>query len=113
MEILGMIFFWLANIADWYTTKRLILDKKVSKELNPIINFMIEKVGTKEIDLKFQKMSRAEAALLLLKIIYGVCLHFAGVGFWLMGGILAGVAISNKWNLLGKLIRKIKELLGR
>jgi hypothetical protein len=109
MEILAIIFFWLGNLADWYTTKRLVLDRKVGKEVNPVIAALIDKLGTDELGWG---MTKAEVGLLVVKILFGVMLHLLGVGaltFWLAGSLFAAAAISNKWNLLGKLIAKFKD----
>lgn len=121
--ILAQILYWIGNIADWYTTKRLVLDKEVATEGNPLIAWLIDKVekpGKEDmIDLGFQKMHKAEIVLLVLKIAVGLGLYgffipsigMASVAwFWWFGGIFSLVAISNKYGLLGKLIRKIKEL---
>lgn len=121
--ILAQLLFWIGNIADWYTTKRLVLDKEAAKEGNPLIAWLINKVekpGKEDmIDLGFQKMHKAEIILLVLKIAVGLGLYgffIPSIGmvpvawFWWYGGVLTLVAISNKWNLLGKLIKKIKEL---
>jgi hypothetical protein len=120
--IFAQLLFWIGNIADWYTTKRLVLDKGTAQELNPVIAWMIEKLekpGKEDmIDLGFQKMHKAEIALLVFKVaiglgLYGFFIPSIGIApalyFWIWGGILTLVAASNKWGLLGKLIKKIKE----
>jgi len=101
MEILAILFFWVGNLADWYTTKRGAIDSKTGRELNPLMRMLINKLG-----------ARASVGLLVAKIAVGVMLHLLGVGaltFWLAGGLFTAAAISNKYNLLGKLIARIKE----
>ena len=120
--ILAQILFWVGNIADWYTTKRLVLDRETAKEVNPVIAWLIDKVekpGKEDmVDLGFQKMHKAEIILLVLKVavglgLYGFFIPSIGIApaayFWWFGGGFTLVAISNKFNLLGKLIKKIKE----
>ena len=109
MEILAILFFWAGNLADWYTTKRLILDRKSGKELNPLINALIDNLGTDEL---CWGMTKAEVGLLVVKVAFGVLLHLLGAGaltFWLVGAAFALAAISNKYNLLGKLLAKIRS----
>lgn len=122
-HIFAQIFFWVGNIADWYTTKRLVLDKETAKEVNPLFAWLIEKVekpGKEDmIDLKFLgKMHKAEILMLVLKVLlglflYGIFTPGAGIApayyFWWTGGAFALAAVSNKYNLLGKLIKKWKN----
>ena len=110
MEVLAILFFWAGNLADWYTTKRLVIDRRTGKELNPLIAKLIDRMGTEPFCCG---MVKAEAALLAVKVILGLILHLIAAPaylFWILGSMFAAAAISNKWNLLGKLINKIKSL---
>lgn len=109
MEILAILFFWAGNLADWYTTKRLIIDRRTGKELNPLIAALIDKLGTDELCCG---MTKAAAGLLAVKVACGVALHLVAAPmyiFWVAGALFTAAAISNKWNLLGKLIVKFKD----
>jgi hypothetical protein len=118
--ILGQILFWAGNIGDWYTTKRLVLDKEEAKEVNPILAWIMDKVekpGKEDmVDLKWAgKMHKAEIVLLALKLLFGLFLYGVftpksgmapTIYFWVTGALFSLVAISNKYNLLGKILNK-------
>ena len=110
MEFLAIIFFWVGNLADWYTTKRLVMDRRVGKEVNPFMSKLIDWAGLEPFCCG---MTKAEVALLAVKILLGVALHLMvapAYMFWTLGSMFAAAAISNKFNLLGKLITKFKKL---
>lgn len=119
MLVFWQVMYWLGTIADWYTTKRLVLDKEAAREVNPAINWLIQKLekpGKEDmIDFGFQKMHKAEIALLLLKIALGVTLHMKDAGWvtWMLSATpLLLVACSNKWGWTSKVIRWWKNRRG-
>jgi len=110
MELFAIFFFWVGNLADWYTTKRLVMDRRVGKEVNPVMSALINWTGLEPF---LFGMTKAETALLVVKILLGVALHLLAAPaymFWTLGSMFAAAAISNKFNLLGKLITKFKKL---
>lgn len=120
VPVIAQIFFWTGNIYDWYTTKRIILDRERGKELNPLFAWIIKKVekpGKDDmVDLGFLgKMHKAEIIMLLFKIamglmLYGFFIPAIGIApvayFWWAGAAFWFIALSNKYNWLGKIMNK-------
>ena len=92
----ALAFFWVANAADWYTTKRLVMDRKVAREVNPVVNYVMNKSPLSD-----------EYDLLFIKILFGALISIFGSAqlLWVLGGLFALVALSNKYFLLSKLLR--------
>lgn len=103
----SLIIFWFGNIIEWYTAKRVVLDHGIVREANPVMLWLINKLGA---------TWKAEAAYLLIKILLGVGLHLIAAPSWIfttLGYLFIIMAVANKFRMLNKLIEFLRFLLGK
>jgi len=108
----AQLLFWIANLADWYVTKRIMLDGGTDKELSPIINWAIRIIGDGQGTLGPWIFWYAELALLGLKVLVGVLfflLSAPAIVWGIYGILLSLVALSNKYGILTKIIKFFKR----
>jgi len=88
---LGIAVFILGAAADFYTSKRVLVDSTGYKEANPIIRWLMEKEGKR-------------TALAAIKVIVFVLLLLIGVPWWMYaaGGIVYGAVAYRNYRLWQK-----------
>lgn len=111
----GLALYALSGIADWYTTKRRLVDQNLKaiergeeaphKEMNPVLRWVL---GTP--DKADEWRIALYRALLSLPLFYGV--FFASdivAPGWIYISCIPGflAAANNKWNILFKLKKKL------
>lgn len=111
-KIIGLIIYILASAADWYTTKRLLVDKNLKalekgqeaphKELNPLVKMLLGKPDKAD-EWRFL----AYKAVLAVPVFIAVFTGGVGPG-WIYVAAAPSLlaAINNKW----KVISKIKSM---
>jgi hypothetical protein len=74
---LGIIIYWLGAAADFYTSKRALVDSTRFKEANPVVRWLFTKMGKR-------------TALALIKVLVFVVLLAIGAPWWLyaIGGVV-------------------------
>lgn len=92
--ILPYLVYWLGSLADWYTTKRILLDKG-GVEINGFVRKIVDLLPwSTEVELFLLK-----AGLFALMVLTGA----EPVVYCILGGVYALAGIGNKYNWWGKL----------
>lgn len=109
--IFSKVFYLVASAADWYTTKRFWVDKNLKaiergeepphKEMSPLNRLLFGEPSRND-----------EWTFLALKVIFAIAIFLggAGPGWWYISAVpIALMAINNKWQILGKILKKLKK----